>query len=211
MTQITNDHAEWAVVGRLRDMIEESPHPTFNVTQAYSLFTTTLCWVMQRIRIPPHEISSRDDEIARSLFKKLKGAPIVTDPWRVHVAPIERIEFVGATRVRVPAPQGFEGHTAERLLINLRDAAAHGDARNVSPFNISASSKQLLAGFTFSCVEFKDRKKVWDGTITLLEEDLRRIGTQLAKLYCDAIRHNEPHRHDGHFGSDAAAIKEVAA
>lgn len=211
MTQITDDHVEWAVVGRLRLMLEEPPHENFKVTQTYALFTAILCWVMQRIRIKSHEIVSKDDKIAHNLFKKLEGASINAEPWRIHIAPTERIERVGATGVPVPAPRGVEAHTAERFLINLRDATAHGDARNVEPFNAGG----FLAGFTFSCAEFegrgKSRKKVWDGKITLLETDMRRVGIQLAKLYCDAIRRSEPHRHDGHFGSDAASIKEVAA
>jgi hypothetical protein len=207
MTQITQDHVEWAVVGRLRLMLEEPPHQIFNVTQTYSLFTTSLCWVMQRIRVKPHEIVSKDDKIAHDLFKKLERVLIDADPWRIHIAPTERIERVGATIVPVPAPLGFEAHTAERFLINLRDATAHGDARNVEPFNTGG----LLAGFTFLCAEFKDRKKAWSGKITLLESDMRRIGIQLARIYCDAIRHSEPHRHDGNFGSDAVSIKEAAA
>jgi hypothetical protein len=210
MTQITDDHVEWAVVSRLRLMLEEPPHENFNVTQTYALFTAILCWVMQRIRIRPHEINSLDDRIAHHLFKKLEGASVATDPWRVQVAPTAR-ELWGRRAFAVPAPQGFETHTAARFLINLRDATAHGDARNVSPFNIIGSGGRLLAGFTFECSEFKDRKKVWGGTITLLEADMRRIGIQLAKLYCDAIRRSEPHRRDGQFGSDAASIKEAAA
>jgi hypothetical protein len=211
MTEITKDHVEWAVVDRLRFMLEQPPHQTFNVTQTYALFTATLCWVMQRIRIKFQEISSKDDKVAHNLFKKLEGASILTEPWCIQIASTERIERVGATTVSVRAPQGFEAHTAERFLINLRDATAHGDARNVEPFNAG----DLLAGFTFSCVEFegigRNRKKAWGGEITLLEPDMRRIGIQLAKLYCDAIRRSEPHRRDGNFGSDASSIKEAAA
>jgi hypothetical protein len=40
---------------------------------------------------------------------------------------------------------------------------------------------------------------------------MRRIGIQLARVYCDAIRRSEPHRRDGHFGKDAASIRETAA
>lgn len=112
----------------------------------------------------------------------------------------------------VPAPQGFETHTAERLLINLRDATAHGDARNVSPpFNVTVGAEHLLAGLTFDCSELKKRKTVWSGTITGFSK--RICGgsvSEPAKLYCDAIRRSEPHRRDGH-QRDAASIKEVAA
>jgi hypothetical protein len=207
MTQITRDHVEWAVADRLGRMLEEPPHQSFNVTQTYALFTAILCWVMQHIRIKEDHVASKNDKIARDLFRRLKGASIEAEPWRVYIKPTERIEGVGPTRVKVPAPQGFETHTAERFLINLRNATAHGDARRVEPFNTDG----LLAGFTFSCAEFKDRKKAWDGKITLLESDMRRIGIGLARLYCDAIRNGEPHRRDGYFESDAASINEAAA
>jgi hypothetical protein len=207
MTEITRDHVEWALVDRLRLMLEGPPHKRFNVTQTYALFTSVLSWVMQRVRIKSHDIVSQDDKVASDLFKKLEGESIGADPWSVHVVPAARTERVGATSVFISTPKGFEAHTVGRFLINLRDATAHGDARNVQPFNNGSS----LVGFTFSCAEFRDRKRVWDGKITLLEADMRRIGIQLAKRYCDAIRHSEPHRRDGHFGSDAASIKEVVA
>jgi hypothetical protein len=207
MTQITKDHVEWAVVGRLRRMLEEPPHEAFNVTHAYALFTATLCWVMQRIRIKPHEINSEGDKIAHNLFKILEGVSVANDPWLIHIAPTERMETLGATSIAMPVPQGFAEHSVQRFLINLRDATAHGDARNVEPFNTGG----LLAGFSFSCAEFKGGQKVWSGKITLLESDMRRIGIQLARLYCDAIRHSEQHRHDSNFGSDAASIKEPAS
>lgn len=210
MTQITSDHVEWAVIGRLRSMLEEPPHATYNVTQAYSLFTTILCWVMQHMRIASQEIGSLNDQIAHGLFEDLSKVAIIKDPWRIHVAPKARIERIGRHTVSVPPPVGFETHTVSRLLINLRDATAHGDARNVSPFNVADGSGQLLAGFSFACEEFKNRKKVWEGKITLLEGDMRRIGAQLAKQYCDALRRSEPHRRDSHFGSDAASVQEAA-
>ena len=205
MTQITKDHVEWAVVGRLRLMLEEPPHATYNVTQAYSLFSAILCWVMQHIRSPT-------DRIAHRLFESLSEVTITNDPWLVHSAPAERIERIGPYNVKVPAPVGFEMHTVDRFLINLRDATAHRDARNVSPFNIAVGSEQLLAGFSFACAEFGDRKrtKKWCGKITLLDDDMRRIGVALAKRYCDSLRRSDPHRRDSNFGNDAALVKEAA-
>jgi hypothetical protein len=46
----------------------------------------------------------------------------------------------------------------------------------------------------------------------LLEDDMRRIGGHLAKIYCDALRHSEAHRGDSHFGTEAASsVRETAA
>jgi hypothetical protein len=208
MTEITPNHVKWAVADRLRLMlVEEPPHSSFNVTQTYAFFTTILCWVMQHIRIGTHEISDTEDKIAHKLFKRFSQDAVHDDPWRVHVAPTKRIERIGSSQVPVLAPVGFETHTVERFLTNLRDATAHGDARNVRPFNVDSQ----LAGFRFNCAEFKDRKKTWEGSITLLEQDMRRIGANLAKTYCNALRRSERHRRDSHFERDAAAIKETAA
>ncbi|MGE0210521.1 MAG: hypothetical protein AB7S41_02405 [Parvibaculaceae bacterium] len=217
MTQITHDHVEWAVVGRLRLMIETEPHPTFNVTQSYSLFTTILCWVMQRIRIQTHEVrpaahrQGTDDRKARALFAKLDKEAAAAEPWLLPITSIERIAVLGERRLSVPPSQGFEGHSVGRVLVNLRDAVAHGDACNVVHF----SREGLLIGFRFLCAEYEGRgrskRKVWEGSITLLEADMRRIGAQLANLYCDALRRSDRHRKDGHFGNDAASIREVAA
>jgi hypothetical protein len=211
MTQITGDHVEWAVVGRLRRMLEEPPHQTFNVTQAYALFTAIVCWVVQRIRIPPHEIATPHDQIASGLLKKLSEARIADAPWSMHVAPGGRIASIGSHSISVPAAENFGTHKADRFLVNLRDATAHGDARNVLPFNVDIGSEHVLAGFTFVCAEFRDRRKVWEGWITLLEGDMRRIGSQLAKSYCDALRRSDVHHGDSHFGGDAASIREAAA
>jgi hypothetical protein len=211
VTKITDNHVEWAVVDRLRCMLEEPPHQSYNVTQTYALFTTVLCWVVQRIRIPTHEISTQDDRIANKLFKTLSAAGAVDEPWRIPVS--GRIERIGAISVPVPAAVDFEEHTIRRFLINLRDATAHGDARNVLPFNVQNGSECLLAGFTFLCQEKEKgtRKIIWEGKITLVENDMRRIGSHLANAYCNALRRSERHRRDSHFPDDAASIRETAA
>jgi hypothetical protein len=210
MTQITDDHVEWAVVDRLRRMLDEPQHELFNVTQAYALFTTTLCWVTQRIRVRADDVNSRDDKVAHELFEKFSDTSIADDPWRVNVKPVRRIEMVGPHRVTVPGPSNFATHTVARFLINLRDASAHGDARNVRPFNVTFGSEPLLVGFCFVCAELnRERRKTWEGRITLLQSDMRRIGGRLAKIYCDRL--SNAHASDSHFGSDAGSIKERAA
>jgi hypothetical protein len=209
MTEITKDHLEWTFVGRLRLMLEEPPHRAFNVTQAYALFTAILCWVMQHIRINPNEAKTQNDRLAADILKKLSNQRITEWPWSI-LAESERIAHIGSRSVRVPGPIGFTHHTAARFLINLRDATAHVDARNVEPFN-EDSNDGLLSGFTFFCSQKARGETVWQGTITLLDEDMRRIGCNLAKIYCDALRHSEAHRQDSNFGRDAISIQETAA
>jgi hypothetical protein len=211
MTQITADHLEWAVVDRLRLMLDGPTHEKFNVTQTYAYFTAIICWVMQHVRISVDRIKTPGDQRAQKLFKVLSLTAITDDPWRIKVAPVSRIERVGSGTFQVPAPENFGSHTVDRFLINLRDATAHGDARIVSPFNVLVERQHLLAGFSFECSEKRDGRKTWEGKITLLETDMRRIGIQLAKAHCNALRRTEPHRRNGYFGAEAASIKETAA
>src|SRR5215475_12986726 len=159
MTQITDAHVEWAVVGRLKRMLEEPPAVSFNVTHSYAVFTSILCWVMQRIRIRVSEIDSTLDEAAASLFQRLRREPITDQPWRIYSGPDDRLARIGSISARVPAPINFAEHTAERFLTNLRDATAHGDARTVLPFHVEKAGREArqLVGFTFKCSE-RDRK-----------------------------------------------------
>ncbi len=110
--------------------------------------------------------------------------------------------------MRVPTPVGFEAHTAARLLKNLRDAMAHGDARTVQPFNRG----HLLIGFIFLCSE-KNRKGglLWSGSLVLLESDMRRIGCALAEKYCQTIKAANEAPEGLQFEEAAASIAEAAA
>lgn len=215
MSHITNDHVEWAVVGRLRRMLDEPPHKTFNVTQSHALFAAILCWVMQRVRASPGPNPTGADLAAAKLFERLKRDLITKAPWNILAASSDQIVRLGEHSVHVPRAPDFDSHTVDRLLVNLRNAVAHGDARNVHPFNLTVGNKRLLAGFTFHCAETdkRDRKKIiWRGQLTLLEADLRRVGSHLAKLYCDTLRHSAPHRRHSQFGADAArGVREAAA
>jgi hypothetical protein len=208
MTKITPDHVEWAVVGRLGLLLEETPHEKFNVTQSYALFTSILCWVLQHIRIPLEKAVSQGDQNGHELYKTPLQACVRDDPWRIHVHPTSRIASIGSRSIDVPATENFEAHTAFRFLKNLRDATAHGDARNVTPFNV----ENFLVGFSFLCEERdKKGKTIWEGKISLLESDMRRIGIELARMYCNAIRRSAPHDQDNKFGRDARYIRETAA
>ena len=71
MTQITADHLEWAVVDRLRLMLDGPTHEKFNVTQTYAYFTAIICWVMQHVRISVDRIKTPGDQRAQKLFKVL--------------------------------------------------------------------------------------------------------------------------------------------
>jgi hypothetical protein len=219
VTEITGDHVEWAVVDRLRQMLEEPPHEKFNVTQTYALFTTVMCWVVGRIRVTEKEIRSApeglrsriNNELAAEILRELSDQRIDEEPWAIQLTKSRRNAQVGTVDVLAPLHFSGEHLFAERFLINLRDAAAHGDARNVKPFHVGKPNKieQLLAGFTFHCQEKEKGKIVWWGEITLLEDDMRRIGRHLAMTFCDALR-REVDRSD--FVEEAVTcVREAAA
>ena len=200
MGQIPQQHAEWAVVDRLRQMLQD-PEGPYLATQSYALFSTILCWVMQHVRMKKDDQSTNGDRAASALLDALEQEPIGGDPWAVWTAPAERI---GDRGVPVPPTEGFENHTAARLLRNLRDAMAHGDARKVLPFNHG----EILRGFSFNCAELRGHQIVWQGKIVLLRSDMQRIGCTLASRYCEAIKTADA---TGEIEARANAMMEDAA
>jgi hypothetical protein len=129
------------------------------------------------------------------------------EPWNIRATSVGRITGEAGQRIMVPPPHGFETHNAARLLKNLRDATAHGDARSVKPYNVGGR----LVGFRFTCEERNRNEVSWSGEITLLKSDMHRIGEALAKLYCDAIRSDAARGVAHGFVEDARSIREVAA
>lgn len=200
MGQIPREHAEWAVVDRLRQMLDD-PKDEYRASQSYALFSSILCWVMQHMRIHKDYQFTNGDRAASALLAELEREPIDGEPWRIWSTADARIEGPGMT---VPRPDGFENHNAARLLRNLRDAMAHGDARKVQPFNHG----EVLVGFSFDCSELRNRQVVWQGRIVLLRSDMRRIGCALASRYCNAIRAADE---TGELEARAAAMMENIA
>ena len=74
---ITDEHMEWATVHRMRDMLV-NVHDDYKVTHTYALFTTILCWVMQRIRTNGN---GRIDRRAQSVLETLEKELISDQPW----------------------------------------------------------------------------------------------------------------------------------
>lgn len=200
MGQIPQDHAEWAVVDRLRQMLVK-PEGPYLASQSYALFSTILCWVTQHMRVHQNYQFTPGDRAASALHAALRTEAVTDDPWCIWTEPAARI---GAGGVQVPRPEGFEHHDAARFLINLRDAMAHGDARNVKPHNHG----EVLVGFSFECSEIRNRQVAWQGRIVLLRSDMQRIGGALAARYCDAIKGADQ---TGQLEAQAGAMIEDAA
>ncbi len=186
MTQITKCHAEWAVVDRLRSMLNGPAHAEYNVTQAYGLCVAILAWVMQRVRTREDHANSLEDQAAISVKAKLDEQRVEDDPWDL--------------RTTDSAHRDFKDFSAFAFLKWLRDACCHGDARKVFPENQHGE----LIGFSIRMKSDSDQKT---RSLLLVESDLRRIGCVLADMYCEALQSAASNTPD-HFASDARSMRE---
>lgn len=190
MTEITRTHVEWAVVDRLRSMLNESPHPEYSVTQSYGLCVSILAWVMQRIRTRENQALSPEDQAAISVKRSLDRQKVDALPWGLKT-------IGSASQKAIHAD--FKDFTAFDFLKWLRDASCHGDARQVSPINDAGH----LIGFVFCATARDDRER----SLNLMERDFRRIGSGLATMYCEALQ-QAASSSPGHFADDARSMRE---
>ena len=190
MTMITQVHAEWAVVDRLREMLNERPHAKFNVTQSYGLCVAILAWVMQRVRTFESPTNSPEDRAAISVKQVLDEQSLDALPWGLKTGGFEGYDSEN---------KDFKDFTAFKFLKWLRDATCHGDARQVFP----VSSGGSLQGFKFRASSKKDVER----TLILTERDLRRIGSGLATMYCKALQ-SAVAQSQSHFLEDVRSMRE---
>ena len=191
--QITEAEKEFATVQRLREMLASIPSDVpYRVTLSHALFTSILCWSVQRLR-------AKDDR-AREAWGRLEAERIDIAPWSIPVDPERRPQARGVG----PFPE-FRSFTAARLLSCLRNAVAHGDERRISPYN--HPGRTTLIGHKYACVE-KDRAgaETFRGSLVLLRDDMKRIGCALADRHCETM--NVAAGRDLSF--DAREIREAA-
>ena len=200
--EITEEHVEYAVVQRLRDMLNDARNP-YKVTAAYSFFTSILCWSAQRIRRPLQGNDTAFDIAAKRLWDGLNKELITSQPWSIRIEETMVVEIQKSLKQSALASADFRDHSVARFIGNLRNAVAHGDARTVRPFNHGGK----LVGFEFQCVE-KDKKKVtWSGKVVLLRSDMVRVADEIASRFC---REMEAASKKSHLKADAETIKEAA-
>lgn len=198
--EITDEQMEWATVRRMREMLIDV-HDGYKVTRSYTLFTTILCWVIQRVR---SNGAGQLDRKARSVFKRLQTEQISDKPWQIWTGGNNRA--TEAQRFRLGGPfEDFEGFNAARFLTALRNATAHGDARNIRPVN----RNNVLVGDEFACTERGNPS--WSGAIVLGRTDMCRIGVALADRFCAALSEGRNEEHRLHFEEEASLIREEAA
>ena len=212
MSSIADEHVEWAIVHRLKAMLDEPPQTIFNVTQTFALFSSVLLWTKNRAWVAGNCRERREwqddaDRRAHDFREAMRDKQITEDPWRLSlIVPqfvlIDRAEMREIPEQRINAD--FKDMSAEEFFKWLRDALAHGDGRTIKPIHKSCerTGKTLLAGFR---VKFPAERRVRRTLkLHLYHEDMRRIGSVLADNFCKAL--------DGRdrYSEQEVGIEEVA-
>lgn len=208
MTAISPEHVEWATVDRMRRMLPR-PRPGFEVTGTLALFTSILCWTMQRIRTEPDgtEVGRRLAELSSSLTTQPFRAFLRTEPQAVLTTSLNS----AGTRTEVALNSlaefvaGGKALNARRSLVALRNAVGHGDARRVIPLNRDG----LLIGYRFACTESYRTVEgqwveKWQGSLCLDAAGMVSIAGQLAEQFCAALQDGDPR-----FATDASLVREA--
>lgn len=182
MTEITEKHREWATVDRMRDMLG-SIRRDYEITQTYTLFAGILCWTIQRIR--SKEDGSALTERFRNLRKTLEKEPFDRLLRDLRAAPrsINRDSNIAFDDLS-PFADTKETPNSLQVFVALRNAAAHGDARRVTPVNNAGR----LTGYKFICGKEDENKGVWTWRvdIALNRVGMQQIADELATRFCDA-------------------------
>lgn len=106
----------------------------------------------------PDEIMDHSAQQARTVGERLRAQNIGGPPWNYPA---------------VPQVTAFD------FFVYLRNACAHGDARCILPINEGG----ILRGYAFRSL----RPHVID-EVRLQRRDMIRLGTELASIYCAAMR-----------------------
>ena len=195
MGGIADEHLEWAVVNRLKAMLDEPPKTNFNVTQSFALFNAVLLWTKNRAWVAGYKgerqnWSNQADHKAHNAREAMRDTNIIEAPWllslkRPRLKMDDRDGDFPGENAEINVD--FVGMTAEAFFKWLRDAIAHGDGRSIKPIHKQSirTGKTLLAGFEIVFKERRDSKK--NLTLALYHDDMIRIGTILADLFCHSL------------------------
>ncbi|MBS0244256.1 MAG: hypothetical protein JSS20_18965 [Proteobacteria bacterium] len=184
MGGISDDQVEWAVVHRLKAMLDAPPKTEFNVTQTFAHFNAILLWTKNRARIGDRK--PRIGDPGAQLRDRLNNTTIYEEPWLLSRA---HPDFPKAPENEYrpeigPINSDFEGKSAAAFLKWLRDALAHGDGRSILPLHKPSVryDKTLLAGFKVVFNEVRGADRIL--TLHLYHQDMLRIGKALADDFC---------------------------
>jgi hypothetical protein len=195
--QITDEHLEWATVDRLREMLA-AVNEDYKVTNTYALFTAILCWVAQRIRA---QGDGPIDVRARALYDEIARERAIDPPWGL-TAEGEHPQLLDFNFTERSEVQNVAEVPMSDLLIALRNAVAHGDARKILPINHNG----WLVGQRFLVSATEGRRLLWTGRVDLRRDEMRRISATLAERFCAALAHARPR-----FADEARMVHEEMA
>lgn len=185
MGAISDDHVEWAIVNRLKAMLDAPKNTKFNVTQSFALFSAILLWSKQRAWVPERQLRNDEDRAANALRQRLRNELILDAPWSLTRAEPLFQNASGENARPVPINGDFAGVTAENFFKWCRDAIAHGDGRTIRPLHKPSRQepgKSLLAGFQIVSPRAREAPELW--TLNLYHTDMVRIGGKLADGFC---------------------------
>lgn len=195
MGSISDAQVEWAIVNRLKAMLDDPPQTPFNVTQTFALFSSILLWSKNRAwvagrRPDPGPNADENDNRAHEARKALSRALITGEPWRLSTTD-PQIAVLGGELNQAPGEarinSDFDQMTAEAFFEWLRNAVAHVDARTMRPIHKVSrrTGMPLLAGFRFRCEERHGSARKLE--LHLYHNDMRRLGSELADLFCQSL------------------------
>lgn len=194
MGGIMDGHVEWAVINRLKAMLDDPPETKFNVTQTFALFSAVLLWTKNRGWVagrrkkakPLVDVADKAaDEFRQALAKEL----ITSEPWSLsrRTPGLELISLKGATRLGPPINRDFQDMPVEAFAEWLRNAIGHGDGRTITPLHRDdgPAHKTWLVGFEVNFPSELGSSQIL--RLHLYERDMRRIGSLLADRFCTAL------------------------
>lgn len=190
MGGIAAGHVEWAIINRLKAMLDDPPETKFNVTQTFALFSAVLLWTKNRGWVAGNaqnpQLADPFDVSAHAFRQQLAQELITSLPWglsqQAHKLVNGHVVPAGAA-----VNQDFAGMPVATFARWLRDAIGHGDGRTITPLHKNTGPTDLtwLSGFRIQFNETKGAPRILD--LHLYEPDMRRIGTLLADRFCSAL------------------------
>ena len=202
MTAIDERHIEWATVERMRAMLR-STRRDYEITQTYTLFTSILCWTLQRIRWKEDDTKLAEPmahlraELERNSMQDfLRGIPL-DRPKIVKENSLRKHEtyFNDFSKFEIPE----RDKSSLTLLVDLRNAVAHGDLRKIKPI----SRGPRLLGYEINC---ESRGRDWKAEVSLNRAGMSYVADKIAELFCNAAID----QHDAASLRDAESIREAA-
>jgi hypothetical protein len=193
MGGIADGHVEWAIINRLKAMLDASLATTFNVTQTFALFSAVLLWTKNRGWVAGNNAGNVNfadaaDQAAHEFRLLLANEAITSQPWSL---PLQEPRFIAVAEhdgiAANPINGDFKDMPVEVFVKWLRDAFGHGDGRTIRPLHKTGKrgDQTWLSGFRVQFNETQKSNRKLD--LHFYEADMRRIGSLLADRFCTTL------------------------